>query len=217
LYKAWSLRSPKSKPQEPPDCQQTIYSSLLRCTILLASLGNGGLIQREGGIAYQNRAPAPPCQQSACRVLIPQPRCKHGRRCLLPVVLLNNLNRCPHVAGDFEHTDSISKRHDRLKMTEANHLVTMAFASEKTKYCFYREITISRLGLENGKYSAWFRTPLGEGTGVVLLKDGQITGGDTVLAYTGSYNQDGDTLRWTLPPNAIRRGSCLCSESITST
>lgn len=47
--------------------------------------------------------------------------------------------------------------------------------------------------LENGKYSAWFRTPLGEGTGVVLLKDGLITGGDTVLAYTGSYNQDGDT------------------------
>ena len=47
--------------------------------------------------------------------------------------------------------------------------------------------------LENGKYSAWFRTPLGEGTGVVLLKDGLITGGDTVLAYTGSFSQDGDT------------------------
>jgi len=46
--------------------------------------------------------------------------------------------------------------------------------------------------LENGRYSAWFRTPLGEGTGVVLLKDGAITGGDTVLAYTGSYNQEGD-------------------------
>ena len=46
--------------------------------------------------------------------------------------------------------------------------------------------------LENGRYSAWFRTPLGEGTGVVLLKDGAITGGDTVLEYTGSYNQDGD-------------------------
>jgi len=46
--------------------------------------------------------------------------------------------------------------------------------------------------LENGKYSAWFRTALGEGTGVVLLKDGEIIGGDTVLAYTGSYSQDGD-------------------------
>jgi hypothetical protein len=46
--------------------------------------------------------------------------------------------------------------------------------------------------LENGKYSAWFRTPLGEGTGIVVLNDGEITGGDTVLAYTGSYSQDGD-------------------------
>ena len=46
--------------------------------------------------------------------------------------------------------------------------------------------------LENGKYSVWFRTPLGEGTGVVLLRDGELTGGDTVLAYTGSYDQDGN-------------------------
>ncbi len=43
--------------------------------------------------------------------------------------------------------------------------------------------------LRNGKYSVWFRTPLGEGTGVVTLKDGMIKGGDTVLAYTGSYRQ----------------------------
>jgi hypothetical protein len=46
--------------------------------------------------------------------------------------------------------------------------------------------------LENGKYSAWFRTPLGEGTGVVMLRDGKVTGSDTVLAYTGSYRQAGD-------------------------
>jgi hypothetical protein len=46
--------------------------------------------------------------------------------------------------------------------------------------------------LENGKYSAWFRTPLGEGTGVVMFKDGAITGGDSILAYTGSYSQDGN-------------------------
>jgi hypothetical protein len=46
--------------------------------------------------------------------------------------------------------------------------------------------------LENGKYSAWFRTPLGEGTGVVMLRDGKVTGSDTVMAYTGSYRQAGD-------------------------
>ena len=43
-----------------------------------------------------------------------------------------------------------------------------------------------------GSYSAWFRTSLIEGTGVVVLKDGKLTGGDTVLAYTGTYIQNGD-------------------------
>jgi hypothetical protein len=46
--------------------------------------------------------------------------------------------------------------------------------------------------LRNGSYSAWFRTPQGEGTGIVELNDGKVTGGDTVLAYTGSYVVDGD-------------------------
>jgi hypothetical protein len=39
-----------------------------------------------GGIAYQNwalKSPASLCQQRACQVLIPEPRCKHGRRGLL--------------------------------------------------------------------------------------------------------------------------------------
>jgi hypothetical protein len=47
--------------------------------------------------------------------------------------------------------------------------------------------------LRNGRYSAWFRTPLGEGTGVVLLNNGKMIGGDTVIAYTGSYVEEGDT------------------------
>jgi T3SS negative regulator,GrlR len=41
--------------------------------------------------------------------------------------------------------------------------------------------------LQNGSYSAWFRTQQGEGTGIVVLSDGKITGGDNVSAYTGSY------------------------------
>jgi hypothetical protein len=32
----------------------------------------------------------------------------------------------------------------------------------------------------------------GEGTGVIELNDGKVTGGDTALAYTGSYVVDGD-------------------------
>jgi hypothetical protein len=46
--------------------------------------------------------------------------------------------------------------------------------------------------LRNGGYSAWFRTSLREGTGIVVLKDGKLTGGDTVLTYTGTYFQNGD-------------------------
>ena len=32
----------------------------------------------------------------------------------------------------------------------------------------------------------------GEGTGVIELSDGRVTGGDAALAYTGSYVADGD-------------------------
>lgn len=46
--------------------------------------------------------------------------------------------------------------------------------------------------LRNGSYSAWFRTPRGEGMGVVVLNDGKLSGGDTITAYTGSYVEDGD-------------------------
>ena len=45
--------------------------------------------------------------------------------------------------------------------------------------------------LENGKYAAWFKTPKAQGTGFVTLTNGQITGEDTVIAYSGSYEQDG--------------------------
>jgi hypothetical protein len=54
--------------------------------------------------------------------------------------------------------------------------------------------------LRNGSYSAWFRTrhKIGsgiiqaEGTGIIELNDGKVTGRDSILAYTGSYVVDGD-------------------------
>ena len=46
--------------------------------------------------------------------------------------------------------------------------------------------------LRNGNYSAWYRTSLREGAGVVELKDGKLTGSDPILAYTGTYFQNGD-------------------------
>jgi hypothetical protein len=46
--------------------------------------------------------------------------------------------------------------------------------------------------LRNGCYSAWFRTSLREGTGIVELNDGKVTGRDPVFTYSGSYFQNGD-------------------------
>src|ERR1700733_5773286 len=57
--------------------------------------------------------------------------------------------------------------------------------------------------LANGKYSAWFRTPNGDGTAIVTLTDGTITGGDSFFEYSGSYEKSGDRLTVTV---RTRRG-----------
>jgi len=46
--------------------------------------------------------------------------------------------------------------------------------------------------LRDGRYAAWFRTPRGEGTGIVHLADGKISGGDCFFTYGGSYQVDDD-------------------------
>ena len=46
--------------------------------------------------------------------------------------------------------------------------------------------------LRNGSYSAWYRIPQKEGTAIIALNDGKITGGDGGLAYSGTYFQNGD-------------------------
>ena len=46
--------------------------------------------------------------------------------------------------------------------------------------------------LKNGKYVAWFKTPSKQGTGVIHLLDGSITGGDSILSYSGTYQAPGD-------------------------
>jgi hypothetical protein len=43
-----------------------------------------------------------------------------------------------------------------------------------------------------GKYSVWFKTPIGEGAGVVEFDpDGRLSGGDTTFSYTGNWTQEG--------------------------
>lgn len=45
--------------------------------------------------------------------------------------------------------------------------------------------------MENGLYSVVFSTPLGTGAGVFYAEDGQIRGGDSAMAYVGSYEDAG--------------------------
>lgn len=44
--------------------------------------------------------------------------------------------------------------------------------------------------LRDGKYAAWFRTPRGQGTGIVDLAEGRISGRDSFFTYGGSYRVD---------------------------
>jgi hypothetical protein len=56
--------------------------------------------------------------------------------------------------------------------------------------------------LQNAKYSVWFKTPQGEGYGIVSLMDGIVSGGDNISKYAGAYVQDGDKFSATI---AVRR------------
>jgi hypothetical protein len=42
--------------------------------------------------------------------------------------------------------------------------------------------------IENGLYVVRFNTPMGAGAGVANLHDGKLRGGDSMMAYVGSYS-----------------------------
>jgi hypothetical protein len=44
---------------------------------------------------------------------------------------------------------------------------------------------------EEGHYVVRFSTPLGDGAGVAYLAGGKLRGGDSMMAYVGSYNEAG--------------------------
>jgi hypothetical protein len=44
----------------------------------------------------------------------------------------------------------------------------------------------------DGRYAVWFKTSRGEGTGIVHLANGRISGGDSFFTYSGSYEIDDD-------------------------
>ena len=60
--------------------------------------------------------------------------------------------------------------------------------------------------LKNGKYAAWYKTPAKQGTGVVHLIDGSITGSDSILTYSGTYEVSGDDFTAVLKTTRHSRG-----------
>ena len=50
-----------------------------------------------------------------------------------------------------------------------------------------------------GTYSVWFKTPIGEGAGMVELEsDGELRGGDSTFAYAGRWKHANERLQATL-------------------
>jgi hypothetical protein len=47
------------------------------------------------------------------------------------------------------------------------------------------------MDIESGLYRVTFGTPMGGGNGVAHLADGKLHGGDSMMAYVGSYSVDG--------------------------
>ena len=61
--------------------------------------------------------------------------------------------------------------------------------------------------ITEGKYSVWFRTPVGEGAGVVDFgPNGKLGGGDTTFSYSGHWKQDGERFKATLLAKRIAPG-----------
>jgi hypothetical protein len=51
----------------------------------------------------------------------------------------------------------------------------------------------------SGKYSVWFKTPIGEGAGVVEFgPNGVLSGGDTTFSYKGTWTQEAERFKATL-------------------
>jgi hypothetical protein len=58
-----------------------------------------------------------------------------------------------------------------------------------------------------GKYSVWFKTPIGEGAGVAEFDpNGKLSGGDTTFAYAGNWEEVGGRFKATLTAKRIAPG-----------
>ena len=61
--------------------------------------------------------------------------------------------------------------------------------------------------ITEGKYSIWFRTPIGVGSGIVEFgPNGELSGGDTTFCYTGNWTQDDERFKATVSATRIAPG-----------
>jgi hypothetical protein len=60
--------------------------------------------------------------------------------------------------------------------------------------------------LRDGTYAAWFRSALGQGTGMVDLVGGRISGRDSFFSYSGSYEVDGARVTARLSTRRLAEG-----------
>jgi hypothetical protein len=61
--------------------------------------------------------------------------------------------------------------------------------------------------ITEGKYSVWFRTPVGEGSGVVEFgPNGMLAGGDTSFSYSGHWKQEGERFTANLTSKRLAPG-----------
>lgn len=52
--------------------------------------------------------------------------------------------------------------------------------------------------MKSGLYKADFGTPRGSGSGVIYIADGKANGGDSMMAYAGTYEESGGAFTATL-------------------
>jgi hypothetical protein len=60
--------------------------------------------------------------------------------------------------------------------------------------------------LKEGTYTAWYKTPRGEGTGTVHVEGGKISGGDSAFNYSGSYEFTAEGFTATITTKRYREG-----------
>jgi hypothetical protein len=60
--------------------------------------------------------------------------------------------------------------------------------------------------IRDGEYAVWFRTPRGEGTGIVYLANGRISGRDCAFIYGGIYEINEDRFTATLTTKRYAEG-----------